>query len=62
MSWLVSYSIRGFYRQYSEEAKLAFETYKDQILAGDDNGFGKLMSKLELALAVGSFEDEQVVK
>eukprot|EP01037_Dinobryon_pediforme_P018667 gene18667-18965_t len=47
---------------YSPELRAAFVTYKQQVVTGQDSGFGRLMSKLEAALAADAFDNAAVVK
>lgn len=50
------------YREYTEELEAEFCVYKAKVVAGEDAGFGTLMSRLEAALAVDAYANEQVVK
>lgn len=49
--------------EYTEALAEEFDAYRKAVIAGEcPNGFGKLLGKLELALAAGGFENDAVVK
>jgi hypothetical protein len=50
------------YREYSKELEEEFCQYKAKVVAGEDPGFGTLMTRLEAALAVDAHENANVVK
>lgn len=47
---------------YSEALDDRFRQYKADVISGNDQGFGKLKSKLEAALASDAFDNDAVVK
>lgn len=47
---------------FTASTEAEFNQYKQRVLAGEDEGFGLLMSKLEAALAADAHENENVVK
>jgi hypothetical protein len=49
------------YQRYTAELKAEYDSYKIAVLSGKDQGFGMLMSKLQAALDVNAFENENVV-
>ena len=49
--------------EYTEALAAEFDVYRKAVIAGEcPDGFGKLLGKLELALASGGFENDAVVK
>jgi hypothetical protein len=49
------------YQRYTAELKAEYDSYRVAVLSGKDQGFGMLMSKLQAALDVNAFENENVV-
>ena len=47
---------------YSTELQQSFMNYKQNVIDGNDQGFGLLMPKLEQALAADAYENENVKK
>lgn len=47
---------------YDSDLEAEFFKYKDEIMSGRDTGFGQLIHKLNRALAVNAYYDEDVVK
>jgi SNF2 family DNA or RNA helicase len=49
-------------KEYDESAKMSFYEYKQRVLSGADEGFGKLMEKLQTALSNEAYTDDSVIK
>ena len=49
-------------KSMTTELKEEFLNYKQRVLSGDDDGFGKLIAKLQLALSAEGMNNETVVK
>ena len=49
-------------KAFTSQAKEAFDHYKQLVLTKQDDGFGSLIDKLQLALAADAHENENVVK
>ena len=56
------YNILSYCRDYTPSLEEEFNAYKQQVVSGQDLGFGSLMTRLEAALSVGAYEDLAVVK
>lgn len=50
------------FEELTKESDIEFRQYCNSVLSGQDEGFGKLKSKLEAALALSGADDDNVVK